>query len=366
MTIAGQLRRLALGKDTAVTLTTGLLAVLGGDAPMAEALTVDAKASDARRSKGLPIGPLEGIPVAVTDDFIAPGATEDTGAVARLRRAGAVVFGGMTGDEVTRVVAQGLIRLGIGIDRIGHVHHAVAAAGVWALRPSRGLIGASGLRGASWTFDSVTPLASNAKDLAHGLFVLSGADLADPFSDARPMLAPRRGGLSGVTLGVPEELSATSLGHATARVFDAALQRARVLGINVIAVSVPGWEAGHLRRAAEMVMGAEAASIHTGVSASADLLTASDAGQKSTGPDVAAAYRRIALTRPACLFALDGIDGLILPINAASDPADLTCLASAAGLPAVTFPLGEGSVHLIGAPYADARIVALAGAMSKG
>jgi Asp-tRNA(Asn)/Glu-tRNA(Gln) amidotransferase A subunit family amidase len=365
MTIAGQLRRFALGKTTAVAQTAGLLGTLSVDETHAEAARITARDSDARRGRGLPIGPLEGIAVAVASGIQAADPVTEAGAAARLRRAGAVVLAGMPSETVTETVADGSLPLGLIIDRGSD--GPVVPDELWALRPTKGLIGASGLSSASWTFDAVMPLAANAKDLAHGLFVLAGTDPADPFSDARPLMAPRRGGLPGLKLAVPEELPLSGLDRAIVQAFQAALSWARALGVTITAASVPGWDPGHLQRATGIVIGAELASqFGDRRDAVPNALRAYyDTGLQVSGPDLASAYRRIALTRPACLFALDGIDGLILP---AIPGIGAACLAAAAGLPMVTFPLGDSpfAVHLIGAPYADARLIALAGALSKG
>ena len=442
MSLARLARLVGTGRNTALSLTEAALArIAAQDAGLRAFITLDADGAraQARALDALPVaqrGPLHGVPVAVKDNIDVAGlpttdgtrfyagriAARDAGTVARLRRAGAVVLGklnmhegalgattdnphwgradnpaapghtpgGSSGGSAV-AVAAGYVPLTLGSDTMGSVRIPAAYCGVWGLKPTRGLIGASGLSHLSWTLDTIGPLAASAKDLMAALFVLAGPDPGDPLSAAAAMLPLRRDGLRKLVLGLPAEAAGVALEPGVAAAFAALCGRLEQAGVTLRPVSLAGWDPPRLRRAGLLVAEAEAASV-IGPDLDADLAAGgggfSDAfrlmvnhGRRAEGARVAAAYRRLTLARTAALGALGEVAGLLLPTapqrpfaHGAPVPdnqADLTALANAAGLPAVAFPIAapdggvSASAQLIGAPYADARIIALAGAMAR-
>lgn len=440
MSIARLSRLIATGRESALSLTEAALArIAAQDGALHAFITLDAagalaqaRAVDARASKG----PLHGLPVAVKDNLDVAGlpttdgtafyrrriAARDAGTVARLRAAGAVVLGklnmhegalGATTDNPhwgrcdnptapgltpggssggsAAAVAAGYVPLALGTDTMGSVRIPAACCGLWGLKPTRGLIGTSGLSHLSWTLDSIGPLTTSARDLLTALFILAGTDAGDPLSQAAALLPLRRDGLRGLVLGLPTEAQAVPLEPAVATSFAALCDRLRAAGVTLRPVSVAGWQPAVLRRAGLLVAEAEAGSL-IGADLDADQAAGgggfSDGfrqmvnhGRRAEGARVAVAYRRLTLTRTAALWALGEVAGLLLPTmpqmpfaHGAPVPdnqADLTALANAAGLPAVAFPIAQpegglpSGAQLIGAPYGDARIIALAGAMAR-
>src|SRR5690348_18354536 len=188
---------LASGRTTAEALAEAYLGAIERLDPQLHAfvdvrpdIVRDQAASAQRRRREGPIGRLDGIPVAVKDNFDVAGyptraglptredhvARNDAHAVARLRAAGAVLLGKTNLDEgalgaatrnphfgITRnpfdlnrvaggssggsaaAVAAGLAPVAIGSDTLGSVRIPASYCGVFALKPTHGEISARGL-----------------------------------------------------------------------------------------------------------------------------------------------------------------------------------------------------------------------------
>jgi aspartyl-tRNA(Asn)/glutamyl-tRNA(Gln) amidotransferase subunit A len=444
MSIGHLLRRQASGRLSALSITTAALdRIAAEDGRWRGMITVDvagartaAAAIDQARAAGQPQGPLAGVPVVVKDNIAVAGlpltdgtgrwrdriAARDAGCVARLRAAGAVILGkanlhegalgattdnphwgraenpaapghspgGSSGGSAV-ALAAGYAPLALGTDTMGSVRIPAAYCGLWALKPTRGLIGNSGLSHLSWTLDTIGPMATGAKDLMAALAVLAGPDPADPFSDARPLVPLRRDGLKGLILGLPAEADGVTLEPPLALAFAALCDRLRTAGVRLVPVSLAGWDPARLRRAGLLVAEAEAGSL-IGAELDADeqaggagfspaFRAAVNFGRRAPGARLAEAWRRLALAGVAARWALSEVAAILMPttphqalplgVAVPDSQADLTALANAAGLPAVAFPLpvtpGTRPVgaQLVGAPYADARLIALAGQMAR-
>ena len=209
----------------------------------------DARAADRALAKGRPIGPLHGVPMTVKESFSIPGqqttwgfpdfagniATEDAVAVARLRAAGAVIFGktnipmaladfqsyndvygttnnpwdtsrgsGGSSGGAAAALAAGLTGLEYGSDIGGSIRNPAAYCGVYGHKPTYGIVPK---RGHTLSADLVSegaisvvgPLARSADDLALALRLTAGPDLEDGYRLALP--APPTS-LSGLRVAV--------------------------------------------------------------------------------------------------------------------------------------------------------------------
>ncbi len=189
------------------------------------------------RSAGHLPGPLYGVPVAVKDiidtiDFpteygspIHKGrySVGDATVVSRLRAAGAVIFGKTVSTEFATTqpgptcnphntahtpggsssgsaaaVAAGMVPVALGTQTNGSVIRPASFCGVYAFKPSRGLVPRTGVLDQSPSLDEVGVFARNLEDIARVAEILSGDDGHDAASARQ---APRR--LFDVALSEP-------------------------------------------------------------------------------------------------------------------------------------------------------------------
>ena len=223
--------QISAGKLTSRQLVEACLARIREIDPAVEAWTFldpqyaiqQAKAADELRSSGAPIGALHGVPVGLKDIIDTSDMPTENGsvlhagrtpsrdaAVARmLRAAGAVIMGKtVTTEFATRApgktrnphdpghtpggsssgsaaaVAAEMVPLSLGSQTGGSVIRPASYCGVYALKPTHGLIPRSGMFQLSRSLDHVGIFARTLEDLALGLEQVAGWDEGDP--DSRP------------------------------------------------------------------------------------------------------------------------------------------------------------------------------------
>jgi Asp-tRNA(Asn)/Glu-tRNA(Gln) amidotransferase A subunit family amidase len=182
-------------------------------------------ASAQRWESGQTRGPLDGVPVAVKDEFDVRGyattagtrflgrtkATADALVVARLRAAGAIVFGktnmhelgvhpsglnpwhgtarnpydpsrdtGGSSSGSGAVVALGVTPIALGNDGGGSIRIPAALNGVCGHKPTFGRVPTDGVRLLCWSLESSGPLATTVDDLVTAMTVLTDAPLLLP------------------------------------------------------------------------------------------------------------------------------------------------------------------------------------------
>jgi aspartyl-tRNA(Asn)/glutamyl-tRNA(Gln) amidotransferase subunit A len=237
-------------------------------------------------------GPLWGVPLAVKDVLDVAGsvttagariladnvAAEDSEAVTRLRRAGAIVVGKTNthefayGPTTTSVhfgracnpwsldrvcggssggsggaVAAGLVPAALGTDTAGSIRIPSAFCGVTGLRPSTGAVPTRGMVPLSWSVDTVGPMATTAEDCALLFDVL--AERSAPTATN-----------GEVSVGVVEELFEGDIDPGVAAAAREAVDALRAAGVRTMSVELP-----HLERAAvvqQALQFPEATSIH--------------------------------------------------------------------------------------------------------
>ena len=241
----------------------------------------EARASDARRAAGRPIGPLDGIPVTLKDNIETAGpmhttagaelmldrvAPQDAPLVAQLRAAGAVILGKANLSEFAGVItdrplggggssavggqagnphgvpltggssagsavgtAAGLTMLSVGTETSGSLLAPAGWASLVAMKPSRGVVDGRGIVPLLRNNDSAGPVARSVLDAALLLDVIDSRN-------TDYLAALKADALDGVTVGVlgsavltlpgnaqPLQIAATTLAIAGARLRPAEL-----------------------------------------------------------------------------------------------------------------------------------------------
>jgi aspartyl-tRNA(Asn)/glutamyl-tRNA(Gln) amidotransferase subunit A len=249
-------RGLAAGKISSVEITNHLLArisALDGRVQsfvhVAEDALAQARASDKRRRSGGRSGgvkPLEGIPVAIKDNYFttgmpttagttAPGISfpqdADSACVERLRAAGCVLVGKTRTHEFAwgtvspptanpwdleripggssggsgAAVAAGFAPMGMGSDTGGSIRIPASFCGTVGLKPTFGRVSRHGIVPHTWSLDHPGALTRTVEDAALTLNVLAGYDARDPACQDRPVADYTRGidrGIKGLRIAV--------------------------------------------------------------------------------------------------------------------------------------------------------------------
>lgn len=222
---------LAAGTQTPLSLAKQSLARAAQHADLNAFAALDAgivmaqaKAANQRRARGEALSPIDGIPIAIKDNYLTKDypttacsnakplepTGQDATIVANLRAAGAVIFGktnmhewafGATNttsnigptrnphniDHITggssggsgAAVAGGIVSAAFGSDTGGSIRIPSSACGIYGFKPSYGRASRHGVLPLSWSLDAPGPMATSLQDIVHLLPYVLGADPAD-------------------------------------------------------------------------------------------------------------------------------------------------------------------------------------------
>lgn len=215
-------------------------------------------------------------------------AASDAVAVARLRRAGALMFGRSSMSEFaysgvglnphhgtpSSVLAQGVIPGGstsggavgvalgltdsaIGTDTGGSLRIPAAANGIWGFKPSQGLIEATGVHALAPTYDTPGPMARDLPLLRQLTEVMAGTTLAATAPDRLTLAVPQGGFTNDLSpevasLFTTETRRLTTAGHRLEPVDMAGIGAAIGLNRIIVAVEAHRIYANDLNRLAEI------------------------------------------------------------------------------------------------------------------
>jgi aspartyl-tRNA(Asn)/glutamyl-tRNA(Gln) amidotransferase subunit A len=252
-----------------------------------EQALAEAAEVDRRRSAGLPLGILAGLPVAVKDILCTRNEVTtcgskmlsnfrppyDAGVIERLKSAGAIIIGKANLDEFAmggstensafqptrnpwnknRVpggssggsaacVAAGMAPLAIGSDTGGSIRQPASFCGVVGLKPTYGRVSRFGLVAFASSLDQIGPLAGTVADAALLLEAIAGHDSRDSTSAeqavppySQTVMAP----LEGLKIGVPREYFRSGLDSEVEAAVREALVVYESLGARLREVSLP-------------------------------------------------------------------------------------------------------------------------------
>jgi aspartyl-tRNA(Asn)/glutamyl-tRNA(Gln) amidotransferase subunit A len=250
--------------------------------------------------------PLGGVPLAVKDLFCTAGVPSQAGSrilegyrppytatvVQRLGEAGAPLLGKTNQDEFAMgssnensafgpvlnpwdrarvpggssggsaaAVAAGLAPWALGTDTGGSIRQPAALCGIVGLKPTYGAVSRYGMIAFASSLDQAGPLTRNVADAALLFSHMTGA--RDPCDSTsldfpEPITAPVDGDLSGIRLGVPEELSGEGIESGVLEAFQRTLRVAEDLGASVSPCRLP--HAPHALAAYYVLAPAEASS----------------------------------------------------------------------------------------------------------
>lgn len=381
-----------------------------------------ARESDNWRRSGRPIGPLHGVPVAIKDiidtaDFPTECGSallsgrrprSDATVVARLRAAGAVIIGktvttefayfspgktrnphdpertpGGSSSGSAAAVAAGMVPLTLGSQTNGSIIRPAAFCGVFAMKPSHGLVSRTGALTLSRALDHIGPFARSIDDIALALDVISGYDAED--SDTRPLAARNFRQIAAEQFELEPRFAFVKTpvwDKADPDARDAIEDLVKELGKACFIYDLPdryasAWDSLRAIMGADMAHNLGALADKGGDKVSKEFHSLIEDGRKVSATRYLAALAEGRAMRTAleelfqqectAIIALSAPG--IAPKGTATGNPTFNTLWTLTGLPAVTLPLltGEGGmpigVQLIGAPGDDARLLRTARAL---
>src|SRR5438105_3197760 len=301
------------GRTSASAVVRAALARIVADDPVLNAFTAvledralaKARAIDAGRLAGHPLGALAGVPFAVKNLFDVAGlptlagskinrerapAPRDATLIARLEASGAVLVGALnmgeyaydfTGEnehygpsrnphDVARMtggssggsggaVAGGLVPLALGSDTNGSIRVPASLCGVFGLKPTYGRLSRAHTFPFVASLDHLGPLARSTRDLALAYDAMQGPDGDDPVCAPRPVepvAAEIARGSEGLRIAIAS-------GYFRAGAFpEAQTALARVAAALGVTTEIELPEAKRARAAAYVITAAEGGALH--------------------------------------------------------------------------------------------------------
>jgi aspartyl-tRNA(Asn)/glutamyl-tRNA(Gln) amidotransferase subunit A len=242
---------------------------------------------DAMAAAGKALPPLAGVPIAIKDVISTRGVRTTCGskilekyvppydatAVERLEKAGAVILGKTNCDEFAMgssnensaygpvrnpeatdhvpggssggsaaAVAAGLAVAALGTDTGGSIRQPGAFCGVPAMMGSYGRVSRYGLIAFASSLDRIGPFATNVKDIASVLQIISGRDPQDSTSTTAPVpnyIAETEKPVKGLRIGIPTEYFGAGMDEGVRKKIEAGIELFKKLGCKLLDIHMP-------------------------------------------------------------------------------------------------------------------------------
>lgn len=246
-----------------------------------------AKASDERRKKGLVLGPIDGVPIAIKDmiltkEFFSTASSKilegyrppyDATVVQKLKSAGAVLIGKANQDEFAMgssnessaykkchnpwnkshipggssggsaaSVSAGMSFASLGTDTGGSIRQPASFCGLVGIKPSYGRVSRFGVVAFASSLDQVGPFAKTVKDAALMLSAIAGHDEYDSTSSQEPVPDYAKNlnlDLRGKKIGIPQEYFAEGISEDVKSAVEKSIAVLKSHGAEIIDISLP-------------------------------------------------------------------------------------------------------------------------------
>src|SRR3954471_8702703 len=249
---------------------------------LAQAAAIDASPHDGRPLLGVPIGikdvlSVKGHPLNCSSKILGKFVSVyDATVIAKLREAGAIIFGrlnmdefamgsstensaffttrnpwdleripgGSSGGSAAAVAADECIAT-LGSDTGGSIRQPAALCGCVGFKPTYGRVSRYGLVAFASSLDQIGPFTKDIRDAAILLNVISGHDPMD--STSIPQTAPDYtkaldGNIKGLKLGLPKEYMVGGLDPEVKAAVSAAVENLQKQGAEIVQISLPHTE----------------------------------------------------------------------------------------------------------------------------
>jgi aspartyl-tRNA(Asn)/glutamyl-tRNA(Gln) amidotransferase subunit A len=250
---------------------------------MADEALKSAQESDQRRQTAQTLGPLDGIPLALSDNFCTSGTVTtcaskmlenflppyNAACWQKLHDQGAVLLGKCNMDEFTvgsssffgntknpydtehpldgsggaaAIVAARMAAYTLGVDTDGSLRRPAASCGVVGLKPTYGRISRYGIIPSVSSMDQAGICSSSIADCALLLATLAGQDANDSTSapvDPLDYTAACQDNLQGLKIGLPTEYFPADLDPLISKKVQEAADKLQEMGAKIIPVSLP-------------------------------------------------------------------------------------------------------------------------------
>ena len=295
------------------------------------------------------------------------------------------IVGGSSGGSAA-AIAAGLCLASLGTDTAGSVRIPSSYCGVTGLKPTYGRISIRGVIPLSWSLDHVGPICKTAEDTAILLNVIAGYDPLDPTTLNAPVPDYTRAmkmPVSRLRLGLPRAPFFDGLDPEVEKSVNAAIEVLRKITASLADVQFPASNVQGL------ILGPEAYAYHAKwIAESPDSINRRRArffnGRPTRKlPPMPARLHELGILRRQIPSFFSNVDLLITPTmpNAAATIEESAKRNSATvrntspfdvfGLPAISIPCGFTSaglpigLQIIGAPFAESTVIALAHAYQQ-